>query len=595
MLGFLPTPRPDETLYGLIARCAMALGFPPRAPLMRTLFGREWPPGLVDGAPPLAALAAALPAAPETTAGRLLLDHTLWPYATRFAPNAAVATAVAAGWDRPALRGALAAAARPPALLRHCPACSAADRAHFGAATWRRLPQIAGVAVCPRHAARLRATTLSAGEARRRRRVVPLDAVIGTGDLAPAGPPPTPAERAVARDAWVLLRAPPGPPAATVRARLRRGLRAAGFRPRGGGAVATGRLAAALLAPDGRLAAAGAAPPPATFRFVLIRALHDPSATLHPLLVAALADLAGLPLADLLRPPGDADGDGGSADFGPIDRSAAAAAAGRNATAAAPCGNPLCRRYRGPPAAALAATRRAPATIACGACGFVYRWRPARPRQTALVAPGAAWERALVRLVGAGGLGLRALARRLGVAPQTVRRHADRLGVERPDWRPRPRCADRRGRRRAAARAAARAAWRAERARRPDGRAADLPAPARAAYRFLLRHDRAWYAAHAPLRRPPRRSGDRGVDWDARDAAWTAAAAAHLAAAPGSTTASAVAAALEAHDTVMANRARLPRLWALIARATGRRYAGVPSSHGCPLTQSYRTDAEAPP
>ena len=183
--GYVPPPRPDETVYSFLAAQQRLL---PDRNLIRRLFGGwkvhvrpDWPIGLN-------ALSAALPSGLQLDPQRLLHEHTLVPL---FLPL------LEESRQDKLFRATLEADAGPPWIfagahqqtvreLRVCPACFKKDRQQ-GRAYWHRIHQYHGVLTCPHHTGvMLQPTGISRNDINREKRFYDLD------QIQLAGPSPSP-------------------------------------------------------------------------------------------------------------------------------------------------------------------------------------------------------------------------------------------------------------------------------------------------------------------------------------------------------------------------------------------------------------------
>ncbi|MDX7951630.1 TniQ family protein [Lichenihabitans sp. Uapishka_5] len=150
----LPTPYPDELLYGVISRLVTQTGWSGRMASTQ-VFGAPLPcsvdlPGMLD------AVAANAGPSLSLTGDGLLRGTTLFPFYAAGAPPAVAAEVACALTSGPG-RGAHARLGLPaqsikrPRELRFCPACRDEDLHLLGETYWRRAHQLPGVLACPRH------------------------------------------------------------------------------------------------------------------------------------------------------------------------------------------------------------------------------------------------------------------------------------------------------------------------------------------------------------------------------------------------------------------------------------------------------------
>ncbi|MBW4540404.1 MAG: TnsD family transposase [Myxacorys chilensis ATA2-1-KO14] len=160
MIGCFPDSYPDELLYSICARFHERVQYPNKKGTMRELFGNEAAIAVVDLPSNLCSLSSALPLGNLYTVERLINNHTLFPF---FAPflhpqQAQQLWADMEGARGPAIKmrsGVMASTVQPPEWLKFCPLCVQQDKHAFGEYYWRRLHQLSGVEVCPKHNVRL--------------------------------------------------------------------------------------------------------------------------------------------------------------------------------------------------------------------------------------------------------------------------------------------------------------------------------------------------------------------------------------------------------------------------------------------------------
>lgn len=156
MLGFFPAPYPDELLYSVLARLKARLSYPGAATFANEVFGdRHVSTGNMYIPVHLGALIKCLPPGHGLTANVLINNHTAFPYFAAFIQADRVEqirselTESAAGGKM--IGTLMHETVRLPSWLRYCPLCVSEDREMLSETYWRRLHQIPGVEVCPRH------------------------------------------------------------------------------------------------------------------------------------------------------------------------------------------------------------------------------------------------------------------------------------------------------------------------------------------------------------------------------------------------------------------------------------------------------------
>lgn len=155
--GF-PTPYPDELLYSVLCRYHLRSGNPGMATTTRELWGRKGvmkSPHLPNN---LDVLTRKLPPDSGITAESLILNNTIYPYVrpTLYRERAEALYAIlhfgSAAAARTHQKAALSGRKVPlPQTLRYCGACAEEDLRIYGETYWRRLHQLPGVLVCPKH------------------------------------------------------------------------------------------------------------------------------------------------------------------------------------------------------------------------------------------------------------------------------------------------------------------------------------------------------------------------------------------------------------------------------------------------------------
>lgn len=156
MIGFFPSPYPDESFYSLCARYANQVRYPSRLALTRELTGAVNPIQFEGMPSRLDHLVRALPPDHRFSIDLLIENHTLFPAYAAFWSHergqrvrAAMRTGSRAKVE--ATAGLAGSRIRPPERLRYCPKCHKNDRECYGEPYWHRLHQMPGVEVCPRH------------------------------------------------------------------------------------------------------------------------------------------------------------------------------------------------------------------------------------------------------------------------------------------------------------------------------------------------------------------------------------------------------------------------------------------------------------
>jgi hypothetical protein len=156
MLGWFPSPYPDELLYSICARYDEVMQYSYKQSLNVDLLGDKQATAVIDLPVHLEHLASVLPPNQIYSVDSLIGRHTLYPfYAPFILPNRMeqVRNIMRSGSrvSAHAVAGINRCPIRRPDRLRFCPVCAEQDRKRFGETYWRRLHQLPGVEACPDH------------------------------------------------------------------------------------------------------------------------------------------------------------------------------------------------------------------------------------------------------------------------------------------------------------------------------------------------------------------------------------------------------------------------------------------------------------
>lgn len=156
MLGFFPTPYPDELLYSVIARFRVRAGILSPKMVIEELFNSRTAAAIVDLPCNLIRLCSNLPIGSNLSPDYLIDKHTLFPLYKPFvfqerARKVHDAMLGSYGGNIHNLFGTTASTVKYPAYLRFCPICWKEEQNRYGEGYWHRLHQIPGVEVCPLH------------------------------------------------------------------------------------------------------------------------------------------------------------------------------------------------------------------------------------------------------------------------------------------------------------------------------------------------------------------------------------------------------------------------------------------------------------
>jgi len=137
MIGWFPTPKPDELFYSICARYTEQMDYPSPYSANKELFGRKDCHVLFALPTLLERLVCSLPRGHHLTADRLIDDHTFLPFYSYFLPRDRARRMreemrFRDGRRINRLAGIHVYSARPPEFLRFCPACVNEDRSRYG-------------------------------------------------------------------------------------------------------------------------------------------------------------------------------------------------------------------------------------------------------------------------------------------------------------------------------------------------------------------------------------------------------------------------------------------------------------------------------
>ena len=162
--SFFLGPRPGELLYSALARHSDALGgFGPKATML-ALFGRSNAIATMDLPNNLGALLSRLSGDMGLTVDGLALNHTLFPYYTRYQSTQIAGRALSAmaqaGGSIHLMLGLPTFRTVRPSHLQFCLDCFRLDAEGYGSPHWRTAHQLPGVLVCPEHGRALQKSTV---------------------------------------------------------------------------------------------------------------------------------------------------------------------------------------------------------------------------------------------------------------------------------------------------------------------------------------------------------------------------------------------------------------------------------------------------
>jgi hypothetical protein len=508
MIHGLPIPYADELFYSLVARRDKQLSYPSYKGVIREVFGCTGTIVAFEFPSHLGHLIAEL--STEYPGGDM--EHfeqlTLLPWYKPFLPPERCARIRAAMlenggrncWNR---AGITASRVKAPEFLRYCPDCLREDKAVGRTPYWRRLHQMAGIEVCPKHRVFLENSDIHRLK-RRYRYLLPSESLLETLPrsikesnepvigLARLG------EELLARE-WPVLGS------AQIRQNYLLHLDRLGYVNRRGEVKMSGLLQdlQSFYTREflDRLGCRG--------QHWLRRMLHTSVSIQQPIRHLLLLNFLEFSLEDLFSPK-------------PMPKLEGAAATIRANLA---CVNHLCPEHGKTVSEFVGEARSSMLkglieTYRCKACGQVQARCCVRHTRPWIRDYGDLWRERLVELWADPGLGLRAISRALKVSCDATRKHALKLGLplKRPGHRPlsirsyQHLLVSKAGKR-AWKIESLRKRWLAAKMRHPDLSTRRLREKVPAVYATLFRYDRNWLKAHQPLRKPRAQS----VDWDERD------------------------------------------------------------------------------
>lgn len=481
MLAYFPTPYPDELFFSLISRLAETMRYPHQGYLSGEIFGRECKFIEATLATQLEQLLTNLPPGHNLTISQIIREQTLFPFYQPFvSPQWAQKVKDKMVQTNLHNRHQTMALSRwkitEPKWLRFCYECLSADRQLYGHAYWHRLHQVPGVQVCPQHGVMLQDSQVASCYRPPSQRYCSAEQA-----LTQAGPVPNPFSPAsqhiliqIARDAaWLLEHDHDAITPASLLARFRQVLVEQGLSSYKGRLYVAKFLGLFKSYYDPELLALlDCSLDYDNFLAWPVRTVQkETTEAKHPLQQLLVIQALGYTVETFFALPPETV----YFDQGPW-----------------PCLNPVCDAYR---QAVIETYRldyqrgsgRPRATFACQRCGFTYRrlgpdtGADDRYRFDRILARGPLWEARLAQLRADPGVGPAEMARQLKADLTTVTTY---VMASCPDYE--------------AEREQYRAIWLDALARFPQAKLSELhhSPQIKAAYRWLLRHDQAWYKAH---------------------------------------------------------------------------------------------------
>lgn len=152
MLGFFPTPYPDELLYSVFARYHIRSGNIKPSQTLQELFNSQNVIVRADLPYELNSLIKNLPIFSTVTVETLIQKHTLYPMYAVFLPDRRSAILrYMKGELGTYIYRSTPSSVHMPEYFRFCPLCLREELCTFGEAYWHRLHQTPGVLICPTH------------------------------------------------------------------------------------------------------------------------------------------------------------------------------------------------------------------------------------------------------------------------------------------------------------------------------------------------------------------------------------------------------------------------------------------------------------
>jgi len=156
VIGFFPSPYPDELFYSLCSRYHEKVKYKSKQATARDLFGKEQAKIVTDFPSHINTLVDSLPPGHNYTAYRLIYGHTILPFFSPFLPSKRLSEIFGrmckddAGGSIHGSTGFLTSKTQLD-FLRYCPLCVKEDRVKYRQAYWHRIDQIPGILVCIKH------------------------------------------------------------------------------------------------------------------------------------------------------------------------------------------------------------------------------------------------------------------------------------------------------------------------------------------------------------------------------------------------------------------------------------------------------------
>jgi hypothetical protein len=205
----LPSPRPDELLYSLIARTAVHVGHWSPKGLLGAIYGDRGTLAIPDVPSSLGLIEELCRMAWDMPLEKLAHRHTLYPYYTHFLSadqRAKVMQRMLLRGEYLHLRlGICASGVRRTRYFRLCPSCAQEDLSQYGETYWRRIHHLPGVVVCAAHGEPLLETSVPYRPIGRHEHVAAHPRLLKQSKPVLARPEPSEAALAIASRSAALL------------------------------------------------------------------------------------------------------------------------------------------------------------------------------------------------------------------------------------------------------------------------------------------------------------------------------------------------------------------------------------------------------
>lgn len=156
MVGFFPTPYPNELLYSTLARFHIRSGnISPKATI-EELFGSRSVTTVVDLPANIDSLISNLPIGSAYTAENLIMENTLYPFYSAFLPPERAKSILQSmkgnsGGSIHNRIGVMASTIAENRYIRMCKECATESLKKYGEVYWVRSHQIPGIIICSKH------------------------------------------------------------------------------------------------------------------------------------------------------------------------------------------------------------------------------------------------------------------------------------------------------------------------------------------------------------------------------------------------------------------------------------------------------------